>query len=84
MTRLTRSPVNGPGPAADGDRGDVLTHASSSTAWISGGEQLNVPHRVDGGGRGDYPLPVVEGDGHGRGGGVEGEQHDAEVTRAVR
>ena len=83
MTSPTRSPVNGPGPDADRDRGQVLpddpgvargprrSAARAARRASSGAPTAARPPR---------PLAVVERDGHERRGRVEGEEHGFEAT----
>ena len=85
MTSPTRRPVNGPGPDADADRGEVLADdpGSLERRGDERRELLAVLHRQLGDELDHDVRAVVQRDGHQRGGGVEGEQHQRDLQCVV-
>src|SRR5690606_11610893 len=68
-------------PGADGDRGDVAGRRSDGRQHLGyrRGELLAVAHRVIPAGRRHDALVVAQGDGDVGGGGVKGEEHEAQA-----
>ena len=75
-------PGEGAGPDADRDRGEVLPDDAglAHRPLDQRCELLAVAHRLLAGQLDHDVLAVVEGDGHARGGGVEGEQHGVRLV----
>ena len=85
VTSPTRRPVNGPGPIADRDRGEVLADdARGRHREVDERRQLlGVLHRPLGEVLGHQlvGVGVVQGHGDQRGRGVEGEEHAPKISR---
>ncbi len=88
MLIAIRSPVNEPGPPADGDRRDPIPSAGRADRVVDHPEQRPAGHRAAigtgaGGSREDEIVTVRDGDGGDRSRAVEAEDHSLIRCRSI-